>query len=124
MSSVSFESPHWLSDEQIEELGVPKCDYELYRRYYYQQAFSVSAWYDRMPEHTFATKFVSLDEKEVKAILNVHHSLVKRNSTLLNIDSEKELMEQIQVQEEDTVHILFAQLLYHLTYKFLFHNYF
>lgn len=98
-----FQSPHWLSDEQISELGISKSNYEMYRRYHYQQSFGVQAWYDNIKEYTFETSILQLKEDEILALLRVSRSIARRNSLLhFKTTTEKDILE-IQIEDADKV---------------------
>lgn len=99
----TFESPHWLTDEQLKTIGIDKSNYEMYRRYHYQQAFGVQAWYDNIKEYTFETVIVQLEREEVLALLRVNRSISRRTSLLHFKTISKDDLNAIQIQEEDTV---------------------
>merc|ERR1712137_280835 len=80
--STTFSSPHWLSDEEILAKGVKAEEVESYRRTFYQQAFGVEVWYDRLAAHTFPSVFLPLTKDEVAAILDPHTAVSNRDSVL------------------------------------------
>mmetsp|Transcript_11715 Transcript_11715/g.18454 ORF Transcript_11715/g.18454 Transcript_11715/m.18454 type:complete len:412 (+) Transcript_11715:29-1264(+) len=98
---TTFNSPHWLSDDQIAEIGIEKNHYEMYRRYHYQQAFGVGKWYDKLGDLTFRTTFVRLEPAEVAAILRVHSSIIRRDLLLRNSSINNDELSEIQVSSQD-----------------------
>jgi len=100
---TSFSSPHWLSDEQIKEIGIDnKEHYEMYRRYHYQQSFGVQQWYDKLGEFTFRSSFVPLEPEEVKALIRVNRALTRRNNCILySANATDEEIDAIQISDTD-----------------------
>ena len=45
MAQTTFESAHWLSDEECVARGVAPHQVEMYRRYHYQQVCDIFFWF-------------------------------------------------------------------------------
>ena len=43
-------------------MGVKKENWEMFKRYYYQQSFGVERWYPNLSEFTFPTEVIDLSE--------------------------------------------------------------
>eukprot|EP01095_Lingulamoeba_sp_RSL-Kostka_P007883 TRINITY_DN2564_c0_g1_i1.p2 TRINITY_DN2564_c0_g1~~TRINITY_DN2564_c0_g1_i1.p2 ORF type:complete len:426 (-),score=115.59 TRINITY_DN2564_c0_g1_i1:1045-2322(-) len=89
LKTTVFKNPHWLEDEECDKRGIDKNLRELYKRYIYQQAFSVQKWYEELKEYTFPTKFVELDEEEIWALLKGNSHWINRTVTKKDEESEK-----------------------------------
>ena len=100
---TTFNSPHWLSDAQIAAKGIKECHFEMFRRYYYQQAFGVEKWYSKLLDLTFRTAFAPLEPAEVLSILRVHKSIISRDSFLYKKHVDESELRDIQVPESDSV---------------------
>ena len=90
-----FVNKHWLSDNEIQALGVPSLEEEGYRRYHSQQSYGLDTCYDILRPHTFPTSFLPLSHIEIQSLVTNFSPVYKkftedsaralvRNSTVLS----------------------------------------
>lgn len=95
-----FQSPHWLSDDEIKKKGILPHQIQQYRNYYYMQSFGLDRWYDELKAHTFETKFLYLNKEEITALIFSHRKVqsydkLYGSSKLLSPKKTLEQTEQI-----------------------------